>query len=84
MEQRRFIKLQLDNSYTSEQAVTSLIDDILETSASNFSIKKINHQAPKLLTDEVMYKEINSLGQAYIARPYYSPIVEDVNEVFVI
>ena len=35
----------------------------------------------RILTNEVMFKEINSLGQAYITNPIDEPLNEDYGQV---
>lgn len=41
-------------------------------------MKKISK---RILTDEVMFKEVNSLRQAYITNPVDEPLNEDYGQV---
>lgn len=82
MEKQLFTKLQDPHccSFT-EQIVRSVTEDLLERSAQLYQNKQLKQISINILREEVMHKEYNSIGQAYIQNPYEVLMSEDFDQV---
>jgi hypothetical protein len=77
MSKKLFTRLELTTPHSAEQAVTALLEGIITVCADRLQEVQMCHLSKQMLTSEVMYREVNSLAQAFPRRPNDHPLPED-------
>lgn len=78
MSKKLFTRLDLAPPHShSEHAVAGMLEGIITACADRLQEKQMGHLSKHILTREVMYREVNSLAQAFPRRPHEHPLPED-------